>query len=818
MSAQETSAGPKDLQFEIAHILLFDAVGYSKLLVNEQIELLQQLNQIVRATNTFRQAEANGKLIRLPTGDGMALLFFRSPEEPVRCALEISEALKDHPNVRIRMGVHSGPVNEITDVNDRSNIAGAGINVAQRVMDCGDAGHILLSKHLADDLDQYRHWQPFLHDLGECEVKHGMRLHIVNLYKDGLGNPQLPGKLQRGRRWRSESGASARPFRPSDWPHLVIVAALCLSALAVVLSSLIFFYRGFRPWSENPSRDLVSAAVAIPAKSIAVLPFDNLSDDKQNSYLADGVQDEVLTDLAKVADFKVISRTSVMQYRNSSQRNLGEIAKALGVALVVEGSVQRSGDRVKVSAQLIDARTDTHVWAERYERDLIDVFAIQSEVAEKIVSQLKTKLSPQVKAAIEEQPTHDLQAYELYVRAMNLMTTSVYARGTENRLEAVRLLDEAVTRDPAFFRAYCQLANVHDQIYLLGMDHTRARLALADAALQAARHLRPAAGEIHLATAYHLYGGYLDYRQANDELAVARHLLPNEPRVFEFGGYIDRRQGRREESLANFKRAVELDPRNFFVLEQFAISYRGLRRFAEEREVLDRALQVVPTDPGARLRRAQIELDWHANTKPLHDTLQTILAENPADAAALAYQWFFLALYERDGAAARRALASMSTQGDIVDRGFHYPKSWIAGVIARAFGDNRGARAAFVVARVEVEKEVRAQPDYAQPLSLLGMIDAGLDRKEDAIREGRRAIELLPVSKDMVTGAVLMENLAIIYAWTGEREQACNQLVALLAMPADVSYGDLCLYPLWDPLRGYPRFEKIVASLAPKKP
>src|SRR4029077_1658598 len=307
-----------DLQLEIGYLLLIDVVGYSKLLVNEQVELLQELNQIVRTTPSFRMAEANSKLMRLPTGDGMALIFFRSPEEPAQCALEIHAASKSHPHLQLRMGVHSGPVNQISDVNDRSNVAGTGINVAQRVMDCGDAGHILLSKHVADDLAQYRHWQPYLHDLGEWEVKHGLRLNLVNLYKDGLGNPAIPEKLKRGKRWRPTTGATVRRVSAAGWPKWALIVALLLSAVALVLSFSIFLRRGSPNITRLPAEG--SIAASIPEKSIAVLPFENRTEEKANAYFADGVQDEILTDLAKIADLKVISRTSVMQYRNTAVR------------------------------------------------------------------------------------------------------------------------------------------------------------------------------------------------------------------------------------------------------------------------------------------------------------------------------------------------------------------------------------------------------------------------------------------------------------------------------------------------------------------
>lgn len=464
MATLPTSSSPQsDLQLEIAHLLLIDIVGYSKLLVNEQIESVQELARIVRITECFRNAEESGRLIRVPTGDGMALLFFRSPEEPVRCALEISEKLKENPDIQLRMGIHSGPVNQVRDVNDTINVAGTGINIAQRVMDCGDAGHILLSKHVADDLAQYRHWRPYLHDFGECEVKHGLRLHIVNLCKERLGNPALPEKLTRKKIWQHKSD-TIRPIKPRNRHRPMLLGALSVATIGIAVVSIV----SLRGRASKPTSAVTDS---IPEKSIAVLPFENLSDDKQNAYFTDGVQDEILNDLAKVADLKVISRTSVMQYKGQTGRNLREIAKALGVANILEGSVQRSGNRVRVSAQLIDARNDLHIWAEHFDRDVADVFAIESELAEKIVSKLETKLSSQEKADIEQLPTHDLIAYDLYAHAKTIQDTSVFD-GTEHLAEAARLLESAVKRDPNFFLAYCLLAAIHDELYFFGVDRT----------------------------------------------------------------------------------------------------------------------------------------------------------------------------------------------------------------------------------------------------------------------------------------------------------------------------------------------------------
>ena len=559
-----------------------------------------------------------------------------------------------------------------------------------------------------------------------------------------------------------------------------------------------------------------AAAPAIVEKSIAVLPFENLSDEKQNAYFADGVQDEILTNLARVADLKVISRTSVMQYKSGVQRNLRDIAKMLGVSHVVEGSVQRSGGRVHVSAQLIDAKTDLHLWAESYDRDLADVFAIENELAEKIVSQLKSKLSPQEKAAIEEKPTADLAAHDLYIRGKTLIATAVFSTPLqEGLLEAVRLLNQAIERDPAFTLAYYQLAHAHDLLYFAGTDHTPARLAMADAAIQSLVRLRPNSGEAHLAFAKHLYWGHLDYDRAREELSLAKKTLPNDPLPFVLAGYIDRRQGRWAESTKNLERASEIDPQNPAVLQQIAGSYHLLRRYADEARALDPAIALAPKDAALRVSRAEIELDWHADPRPLISTIRAIIAEDSREAENIAYLWLRASLCERDFDSAPHALAAMPIAG-CYEETIPFPRGWCEGVVAQMRGDKAAARAAFTSVRTEAAKLVAEQPDYAQALCVLGMADAVLGQKENAIREGRRAVELLPVTKDSVNGALLVQYLALIYAWTGEKDLAFEQLAVAAKLPGYLSYGELRLHPYWDPLRGDPRFEKIVASLAPK--
>jgi TolB-like protein/class 3 adenylate cyclase/Tfp pilus assembly protein PilF len=813
-----TSAQTKpDLSLEIAHVLLIDVVGYSRLLVNEQIEFLQELNQIVRNTECFRAAEASGKLMRVPSGDGMALLFFQSPEEPVRCALEISRTLQEHPHIQLRMGVHSGPVNQVTDVNDKANIAGAGINVAQRVMDCGDAGHILLSGHIAEDLAQYRHWQPYLHDLGECEVKHGLRLHLVNLYKDNLGNPKVPDKLKRRRRWKQTSGVSIRSVITPRWPRFVLTAVLLVSAVALAISFSVFYRRGSPAVARSSLGKAADVGLPIAEKSIAVLPFENLSNSKENAYFTYGVQDEILTNLAKVADLKVISRTSVMQYESGVPRNLREVAKELGVAHVVEGSVQRAGDRVRVSAQLIDARTDAHLWAEHYDRELADVFGIQTEIAEQIVSQLRARLSPQEKAAIKERPTHDLAAYDLYLRARDLVDAIAFtAGGTENLVEATRLLDDAVARDPKFVLAYYHLARAHDIIYFLGLDHTPQRLASAQAAVQAALRLRPDSGAVHLAQAQHYYWGYRDYDRARSELTIARRALPNEPLALVLAGYIDRRQNRWDDSTQELEQALDLDPRNLFILQQLSFNYEYLRRYKEMAAILDRVVAITPGDVATRVQRAFVEFLSRGDVRPLHAFIDSVVAKNPKAAAPISDKWLSLAFCERDSAAAERALSTLATDG-CKDEGIPFPQSWCEGMVARLRGDGAAARAAFTRAREEMERVVHEEPAYAEALCVLGMIDAMLGKKEDAIQEGRRAVELLPVSKDALNGAHVAEYLAVIYATVGEKKRAIEQLSIITRRPSWISYGELRLHPYWEPLRGDPQFDRIVASLAPKK-
>lgn len=593
----------------------------------------------------------------------------------------------------------------------------------------------------------------------------------------------------------------------------VLLAGIAI-ALMGVAAIFVFVGRTHDHPAVSPAKASSSAAAA-PEKSIAVLPFENLSDEKENTYFAAGVQEEILSNLAKIADLKVISRTSANLYKSGNPRSSREIGQQLGVAYLLEGSVQRVGHRLRVNTQLIDARTDAHLWAQTYDRDVTDVFAIQSEIAKTIADQLRAKMSPAERAAITQPPTADLIANDLYVRALELEFT---ANEQANQLEAVRLLEQAVARDPQFVRAYCKLGEMHLALYFAGHDHTPARREWANTAIERAAQIQPDAGEVHLARARYFYHGFLDYDRARAELNIAGHTLPNEPAVCFLTALIDRRQGRFEEAISNFERAVGLDPRNVYYVMTAGNTYNSLHRYREASRLHERALSISPRDDyWVRIEGTFPTLYGRADIRPLRRELDSILAEAPEAAPEISSALFQCAVFERDSAAANRALAVLPPEGGRMAPGtnFSFPREWFVGLAARAFNDSEAARTAFIAAREVAEKIVRDQPDYAPAWGLLGRIDAGLGRKEDAIKEGRRACELLPISKDAWAGPHNIKDLALIYAWTGESDLAFEQL-ALLAQKG-LHYGELKLDPEWDALRTDPRFEKLLASYAPKE-
>ena len=596
------------------------------------------------------------------------------------------------------------------------------------------------------------------------------------------------GLVGRGKRWLQRN------------PPVAAVVTLSFALIAAV---------GVIVWKSDLFRRPAAAG-------IAVLPFENLSNDKEDASFADGVQDDLLTKLAKIAHLKVISRTSVMQYRN--QHNTRQVGDELGVSHVLEGSVRKTGAWLHINAQLIDARTDSHIWAEEYDRDLKDVFAVQSEIAQKVAGQLHAKISTAEKLAIERPPTANITAFDLYSRAKNLVLAWSYSlERTDNLLKAADLLNQAVAHDPTFFQAYCQLVWVHDELYRHRVDRTPVRLALAEAAIESAFRLRPDAGEAHLARAGHLYRGYLNYNSALAELEIARQTVPNDARLFELRGYIERRRpgGSEEEALRNFEKALDLDPRNVLILNQTAQSCDHLRRYSEEQAMLDRLLAIEPDDADTKVWRAFAEFDWKADTRSLHQSIDEIREKSPVALQKVSDSWFYCALAERDAGAAADAIAALGNNrvGNDVAK---YSPRFLEGLIARMTKDDDKARASFTAARAEQETQVQTHPDDAGALAVLGLIDAALGRKEKALREGRRAIELLPVEKDRLNGGRIIVYLAMIAGWVGDKDLACQQLADAIRYPTGPSYGQLKLLPTWDPLRGDPCFEKIVASLAPK--
>lgn len=556
-----------------------------------------------------------------------------------------------------------------------------------------------------------------------------------------------------------------------------------------------------------------------PTIGIAVLPFENLSENKEGEVFADGVQDDILTKLAKISGLKVISRSSVMGYRGA--RDIQQIGRALNVSHVLEGSVRKDGGKIHFNTKLVDARTDTHIWAEEYDHYLNNMFVVQSDIAKKVAELLHAKISPAEKQSIERAPTTDLTAYDLYTQAKTLLFSTTLSTATEPNLRrAVELFNQAVTRDPSFFDAYYQLTYTNELLYSAGFDHTAERLAFADAALQAAIRLRPDAAETHLARAQYLYYGSRDYNGALAELEKAHRDLPNDPRFFELTGYILRRRGQPEEALRNLEKVVELDPRNYDIMEQLALSYQFLRRYPEAAAILDRASTIIPEDVVVKVARALVDFYWKADTKPLHQMVESIRGGEPGAISQVADNWFFCAMAERDPTEAEHALATLGAdQPSFSDGAVRLSHSFGEGLLARMMKDEAKARAAFTKARAEQEKIVQAQPDYGPTLCVLALIDAALAHKDVALEEGRRAIELLPVEKDFSNGNFILQYFAIIAAWTGETDLALQQLEIGVRAPIAsqvVTYGTLKLLPLWDPLRGDPRFEKIVNSLAPK--
>jgi TolB-like protein/class 3 adenylate cyclase/Tfp pilus assembly protein PilF len=809
----------KEIQLEIAHVLFIDIVGYSKLLINEQRSLLDTLNQIVRNTDEFRNAEAAGRLLKIPTGDGMALVFYKSPEEPVECALEISRALKEHPELRLRMGAHSGPVSGVVDVSERANVAGAGINVAQRIMDCGDAGHILLSKHIAEDLEQYGHWQPHLHDLGECEVKHGNRIHAVNLYTDELGNPEVPQKFKgvseetakgrSGQRLAVASSDSTAKKSPINRKRLLIMSA---AALIIGAAALSFFL--IRP---NRWKEAATSSNAAPEKSIAVLPFENLSSDKENAYFADGIQDEILTRLSKIADLKVISRTSTQHYK-SAPENLPEIARQLGVAHILEGSVQKSGDAVRVNVQLIKAANDSHLWADTYDRKLTDIFSVESEVAKAIAEQLRVHLTGQEEQVIAAKPTDNPEAYDAYLRglAYSLKTANTSA----NSLGAQKYLREAVRLDPKFALSWALLSFVEARGYRT--TTLQPTVALRDETRQAAETaltLQPNLGEALHAKGYYHYACLKDYDTAVHYFEQARQFLPNSSRIPESLAYVARRRGQWDRSESYFNEAERLDPLNVSLLTQHALSYITLRRFPEALRKLDQVLDITPDDLDTLVNKASIA--QAEGDLPRAAALLTPLHPPPYDDPAALETQIYQALLERRPGQIIPLLKEILAKPDpavgfITNGELRFWLGWAQEVA----GDHAAAQESWRQARSKLEPFLKEQPENSLLIGDLALTNMGLGDKAAALALAERAIAANPIEKDALDGPGPIDILARVAAQMGEPERAITALQKLLSIPGGSALAGggppltpalLRLDPMFDPLRNDPRFQKLAS-------
>jgi TolB-like protein/Tfp pilus assembly protein PilF len=592
---------------------------------------------------------------------------------------------------------------------------------------------------------------------------------------------------------------SARPIKRA-WIYIVVVG--------IAISLSLFFLGRYTAGNKAEASD--------GGKSIAVLPFTSLSDDKNDAYFADGVQDQILTNLAKVSDLKVISHTSVRQYKTGAERNMREIGRQLGVAYIMEGSVQRSRDRLRINATLIDARTDTHVWAETYDRTAADLFAIQSELAQSIVTQLKGKLSPQQKAEIEERPTQDLDAFELYLQAKAIIDS--YINATDVRaalLQALKSLNEVISRDPNFVSAYCYAARANDLLFFFDLDPTPDRISLADAAIKAALRLRPDSAEVHFARGDYYFRCLRDYELAQKELAIARPGLPNSSPFFILSGYISRRRNHFADAERDFSTAFALDPRNPNAYNLLADTYVLERRFPEAVHVYDNVLSAGERTPIVLFRRASNTLSGTGDTRPLRDILAKFPDMEFAGGQTPARVW--MAMLDGNYAEAERLLAASPRQDfQDIDFSFYFPKSWYQAMVARAKGDSAQATAAFRECREILAQRLIVKPEHARTIAVLAQVDAGLGQKDLAIREAQHAIDLMPISKDIYDGALVLEGLAQVYVWSGDRDRAIELVEKLVSMPGYTNYGRLKLHPLWSPLRGDPRFEKIVNALAPK--
>jgi len=781
------------LRLEIAHVLFIDIVGYSKLRTTEQSAQIQKLREIVRGTEQFRAADAEGKLLRLPTGDGGALVF-RSLEAPVLCAVEISKALRNHPDLRVRMGIHSGPVNEVTDLNEQANIAGAGINVAQRVMDCGDAGHILVSKHAAEDLEQYDQWQPYLHDLGECEVKHGERLQLVNFYNNEIGNSATPNKFT-----KSEKPAATAATQPGRSRYSII--ALGIGAFIIVGAVALFFASraAFRTASGRVEPALASAAL-VPDKSIAVLPFQNLSDDKSNAYFTDGIQDEILTRLSKIAALKVISRTSTQKYK-SAPDNLRDVGKQLGVANLLEGSVQKVANAVHVNVQLIRAANDEHLWAESYNRKLDDVFGVEGEVASAIADQLKTKLSGAEQKAVAEKPTQNAAAYDVYLHAVAIDD----AVTLDITKQVVPLYAEAARLDPQFALAWARLSIGRSQLYFNGIDPQTNTGAKVKEEADRAIALQPELGEAWLAQGVYRYRVVRDFQGALQSYEEALRRLPNSAFVLEQMAHLERRLGQFDTAQKHYEAAAQLDPRNIGILSTVADNFVSMRRFDEAQTVLDRVLEITPGNEPMLAAKAAI-FQGQGRLKEAAEVLAKIPANSQDDGVNIQR---FIQLYDER----RFDDAIVYVRHNLPPSVANDPRTiTFLGICQKLSGKTTEARDTFTraVAAMKPTADAVVPVDGRVLPCYLALAYAGLGEKDKALEQAREAIA--DYASDALSKPLAEMYLAIIQAQFGDLDSAIAALPHLLEVPNGETPGSLRVNPVWDSLRNDPRFQKLVSE------
>jgi TolB-like protein/class 3 adenylate cyclase/Tfp pilus assembly protein PilF len=785
----------KEIQLEIAHVLFTDIVGYSKLPILQQRAVVERLNEIVRGTDEFKAAETAGRLITIPTGDGITLVFYDSPETPAECALEISRALRKHPELQLRMGIHSGPVSGVIDATGKANVAGAGINIAQRVMDCGDAGHILLSKHVAEDLEEYPHWKPFLHELGECEAKHGAHVSVVNLYTGELGNPAMPEKLKAAR-----VAATAARRKRAAYRWLSLGAASLLAVIGVIGFLLLRYKRPF-----------ATGELAVPEKSIAVMPFENRSRDPDNAYFADGIQDEILTRLSKIADLKVISRTSTQHYK-SAPENLPEIGKQLGVAHILEGSVQKSGDAVRVNVQLIKAANDSHLWADTFDRKLTDIFSVESEVAKAIADQLRAKLTGQEEQVIAAKPTDNLEAYDAYLRGL---AYTLKPANPANLLGAQKYLREAVRLDPKFALAWATLSFVESRGYItLDLQPTAALREEARQAAETALTLQPDLSEAVVAKGNYHYSCLKDYDTAVRYFEQARQLLPNNSRIPESLAYVDRRRGRWDQSESYFNEAERLDPRNVNLLSQHALSYMALRRFSEALRKFDQVLNITPDDVETLATKAAIA--QAEGDLPRAAALLAPLRPGGDLRGALEAQ-VYQAILERRPAPVIPRLKEILAKPDSALGYINGELRFWLGWMQEVAGDHTSAQETWRQARSELESFLKEQPENDTLLDDLALTNMGLGDKAAAFAFVDRGMAVVPIEKDAVVGTRPIEILARVAARMGEPDRAIGSLQKLLSMPGSGALAEnmpltpalLRLDPMFDPLRNDPRFQKL---------